>query len=164
MDDKEKNEDVMKFLKKNYRPPKNKKIVAKATTAIVNILQLIPAICLIIIGLFFSWCTTQMNEDGSVSAKAGEYESALNVLSNDPEAIRNAVNKVVASYQRNVSRSNDDVIVQKMVQDCTMSGVVFTHDLNTGAPYYVINYDDISGKSDTVTSGSTLNSNRLLFV
>tara|TARA_Y100001935_G_C17153048_1_gene431433 strand:+ start:496 stop:792 length:297 start_codon:yes stop_codon:yes gene_type:complete len=66
MGDKEKNEDVMKFLKKNYRPPKNKKVVAKATTAIVNIIKLIPAICLIIIGLFFSWCTTQMNEDGSL--------------------------------------------------------------------------------------------------
>ena len=24
----------------------------------------------------------------------------------------------------------------------------------TGAPYYVINYDDVSGKTDTITSGN----------
>ena len=108
--------------------------------------------------------SSAVDEDGSLSAKAGEYESALNVQSNDPEAIRNAVDKVVASYQRNVSRSNDDVIVQKMVQNCTMSGVVFTHDLNTGAPYYVINYDDISGLTDTVTSGDGEYANRTLYV
>ena len=33
-----------------------------------------------------------------------------------------------------------------------MSGVIFTRDINTNAPYYVINYDT-SGKSDLVTSG-----------
>ena len=31
-------------------------------------------------------------------------------------------------------------------------GVIFTHELNTGAPYYVINYDDKSGSTDSVTS------------
>ena len=51
-----------------------------------------------------------------------------------------------------------------MISSINCSGVVFNRDLNTAANYYVINYDDISGKSDTVTSGSTLNSNRVLFV
>ena len=41
---------------------------------------------------------------------------------------------------------------------------MFNRDLSTGAKYYVINYDDVSGKSDTVTSGTTQNSNRVLFV
>ena len=51
-----------------------------------------------------------------------------------------------------------------MVSSINCSGVVFNRDLNTAANYYVINYDDVSGKSDTVTSGNSLNSNRLLFV
>ena len=51
-----------------------------------------------------------------------------------------------------------------MVNSINCSGVVFNRDLNTAANYYVINYDDISGKSDTVTSGNSLNSNRVLFV
>ena len=40
-----------------------------------------------------------------------------------------------------------------MIKNVSMSGVVFTHDLNTGAPYYVINYDDRIKKTDIVTSG-----------
>ena len=59
---------------------------------------------------------------------------------------------------------DDEVIIQVMVQDTTMSGVIFTHDLNTGAPYYVINYDDKSGLTDTVTSGGGEYSNRTLYV
>ena len=33
-----------------------------------------------------------------------------------------------------------------------ISGVIFTKDINTNAPYYVINFDR-SGKTDLVTSG-----------
>ena len=38
-----------------------------------------------------------------------------------------------------------------------MSGVIFTRDLVTGSPYYVINYDDESGSTSSVTSERTAN-------
>lgn len=105
------------------------------------------------------------DEDGALSSGAGEYDSILNVPSDNAEAIRAGFNQVIASYTRKgLSRSGDEVIVQEMLQNTVMSGVVFTHDLNTGAPYYVINYDDISGLTDTVTSGGGEYANRTLYI
>ena len=105
------------------------------------------------------------DEDGTDSSLAGEYESILNVSSQNSEDIVASVDKVFSSYQKNGERDvNDEVIVQQMINNTSMSGVVFTHDLNTGAPYYVINYDDVSGKTDTVTSGDGHHSNRTLYI
>ena len=40
---------------------------------------------------------------------------------------------------------NDEILVQIMVKNVSMSGVVFTYELNYGSPYFVVNYDDVSG-------------------
>ena len=105
------------------------------------------------------------DEDGSSTAMAGEYESVLNVASDDQEAVDFAIREVIASYERKGPRqSGDEVIVQEMVLNTSMSGVTFTHDLNTGAPYYVINYDDVSGLTNTVTSGGGEYANRTLYI
>jgi len=105
------------------------------------------------------------DEDGVSNSLAGEYESVLNVASNDQKEVENAVDEVFSSYQKNGERfGKDEVIVQRMIENTSMSGVIFTHDLNTGAPYYVINYDDVSGKTDTVTSGDGNYANRTLYI
>jgi phosphohistidine swiveling domain-containing protein len=77
------------------------------------------------------------------------------------EAIVTAVEDVIASYGDDYPEQNE-ILVQPMIEDVSMSGVVFSHDLNTGAPYYVVNYDDESGLTDTVTSGTTDTSRTLL--
>jgi len=105
------------------------------------------------------------DEDGQTNSSAGEYASVLSIPSNNPEKISEAINTVIASYERKRPLlPNDEVIIQEMVQDITMSGVIFTYDLNTGAPYYVINYDDQSGATDTVTSGNGEYANRTLYI
>ena len=105
------------------------------------------------------------DEDASTASSAGEYESVLNVGSNDVTKILESISLVVASYiKKRPLLPNDEVIIQEMVQNTSMSGVIFTHDLNTGAPYYVINYDDESGMTDTVTSGSSEYANRTLYI
>ena len=40
-----------------------------------------------------------------------------------------------------------------MLTDVSMSGVIFTYDNENGSPYYCIEYDDLSGSTDSVTSG-----------
>lgn len=103
------------------------------------------------------------DEDGSLSSNAGKYISFLNINSKDTLNIKKKIDLVIKSYKR-ISLRKSQILIQKMISSINCSGVVFNRDLNTAANYYVINYDDISGKSDTVTSGSTLNSNRVLFV
>lgn len=99
--------------------------------------------------------SSAMNEDLAEASMAGCYASVGGVDEGDRAALCAAVEEVVASYARgdgNGSES-DQVLVQPMVTDISMSGVIFTHDLVSGAPYYVINYDDETGRHDTVTAG-----------
>jgi hypothetical protein len=90
------------------------------------------------------------NEDGLGESQAGVYESIINVPPT-PAEIGAAVDKVIASYGTNANQQ--EVLIQEMIQDVAVSGVILSRDLDTGAPYYVINYDDFSGKTDTVTGG-----------
>ncbi|MBI4995410.1 MAG: pyruvate phosphate dikinase [Rhodocyclales bacterium] len=105
------------------------------------------------------------DEDGQLASKAGAYDSVLGVRSDDGAALRSAACTVMDSYAR-VRRTGacDEVIFQTLIERPAMSGVVFTHDLNTGAPYYVINYDDVSGLTNTVTSGGGEYANRTLYI
>ncbi len=116
-------------------------------------------------GRFLAIRSSAGDEDGLNKALAGEYSSVLNISSNDSVSIRIAIQQVIESYNRKESNIfNDEFIVQEMLLNTSMSGVVFTHDLNTGAPYYVINYDDVSGLTDAVTSGEGEYANRTLYI
>ncbi len=103
------------------------------------------------------------DEDSHKNSNAGKYFSFLNVNSKKTSEISKKVFKIINSY-KNISQTKSQILIQQMVSSINCSGVVFNRDLNTGANYYAINYDDVTGKSDTVTSGNTQNSNRLLFV
>lgn len=105
--------------------------------------------------------SSALNEDGAFASMAGAYHSVKDVDSTSEDAIVAAVQTVVASYGVDYSEANE-ILVQPMIEDVSMSGVVFSHDLNTGAPYYVVNYDDETGLTDTVTSGNTDTSRTLL--
>ena len=105
------------------------------------------------------------DEDGAEFALAGRYSSVAGVRLSDRAAFEAAVDQVIASYGRDgrPASPDDEVLVQVMVAGVAMSGVLLTQEMNTGAPYYVINYDDESGATDSVTSGGAY-SNRTLLV
>lgn len=90
-------------------------------------------------------------EDHAQSSNAGAFESVTGVAC-DPVSIGRAIDVVIASYAEN--SAGQELLVQEMVEDVALSGVVLTRDLDTGGPYYAINYDDFSGRTDTVTGGA----------
>ncbi|MBP9853702.1 MAG: pyruvate, phosphate dikinase [Candidatus Omnitrophica bacterium] len=94
--------------------------------------------------------SSALGEDNQYESMAGVYKSRLNVDANDSQDIDAAVEEVIASYKGNPS---DQVLVQPMTKEIAVSGVIMTHTLEDGAPYYVINYDDLSGRTDSVTGG-----------
>ena len=109
--------------------------------------------------------SSAIGEDGENNSMAGEFESVLDINAANFDAIAAAVNEVVDSYaQKSNQNGRNEILVQEMAQDVSVSGVLFTCDLNNGAPYYVINYDDVSGLTTTVTAGTGSASNKLLYV
>ncbi len=92
-------------------------------------------------------------EDRADSSMAGAFESILNVNTKDTSEVTKAVQAVIASYKGSAAAETDRVLVQKMSSEIILSGVVMTRIPDSGANYYVFNYDDESGLTDTVTSG-----------
>ena len=98
--------------------------------------------------------SSAQNEDGEAHSQAGAFASCLDIDSGDPRAVREAIQTVADSF---AGDPEDQVLVMPMLREVTLSGVIMTHELDTGAPYYVLNYDDESGKTDTITGGTGVN-------
>lgn len=88
-------------------------------------------------------------EDASGKSQAGRYLSIANVSGD--AALAAAVDRVFASYGG--AAPDAEVFVQPLIERAAMSGVAFSRDCGTGGAYFVINYDDCSGSTDSVTSG-----------
>ena len=76
-------------------------------------------------------------EDSLESSNAGAFLSILNV---DAAGLESAVAQVVASYGD--VQPTDEVLIQPMLTQVVRSGVVFSHDPNTCAPYRVVNWTE----------------------
>jgi choline kinase len=97
--------------------------------------------------------SSALSEDGFGNSNAGAYTSLLDVDLKSIKNISTAIEKVIASYPD--GNLENEVLVQPMLNGILASGVVFTRTLAQGAPYYVINYDDVSGSTESITSGSS---------
>jgi choline kinase len=89
-------------------------------------------------------------EDSWFESSAGRHDSVLDV-DRTPDALGAAVDQVFASYR--APESGNQVLVQEMLDDVALSGVVMTRQHALGAPYYVVNFDDTTARTDTVTGG-----------
>ena len=96
-------------------------------------------------------------EDKSLSSLAGEFDGFYNVK-NDKKQILSGIKFLINQYKK---KSKDkkiflksEIIFQNHVIDSALSGVLTNKCIKDGTDYYVINYDDTSGSTNTVTSGS----------
>lgn len=90
------------------------------------------------------------DEDGAGRSLAGHYSSIANVQG-EVELFQ-AINNVIASFTD--GGLDHQVFVQPCLNDVALSGVAFSCDPSSNAPYWVINYDR-SGSTSSVTSGQT---------
>lgn len=98
--------------------------------------------------------SSTISEDSLDFSNAGHYHSELGVDADDSDALSRAISKVIASYHAGGATSaRNQVLVQEQTSDVLISGVIFTRNLLTNTPYYLVNYDDISSATDGVTSG-----------
>lgn len=85
-------------------------------------------------------------EDGEHASNAGAFLSLLDVM---PEGRAVAIDEVVATY--GAADAADQVLVQPMLRQVLRSGVAFSHDPNTAAPYRIINW--VEGSDTTAVTG-----------
>lgn len=95
--------------------------------------------------------SSALNEDTCTGSQAGKYDSVLHVANNKKEIIA-AVDQVISSFGEN--NIENQIFIQPMLDAVKCSGVAFTIEPNTGGNYYVINYDDKTGATNSVTSGT----------
>lgn len=100
-------------------------------------------------------------EDGNSRSYAGAFKSFLDVIPVEKNDLIQTINLVFASYP--MPNKNDQVLIQEMVQNITVSGVILTRCVDDGSPYYVLNYDDETGRSDSVTGGSGIHKTVMVY-
>ena len=89
------------------------------------------------------------NEDTAEQSNAGAFLSVGGLRGAD--AILAAAEKVAASMGDD---PENELLFQPYLENVSLCGVAFTLDPNTLGDYYVLNYDDITSSTSSVTDGS----------
>jgi hypothetical protein len=114
--------------------------------------HVLDTICELFTGLRIVVRSSAIQEDGADHSMAGAFQSVIGVSADDTKAVISAVEKVSESYLQ--YRPDNQFLIQPLVENVTLSGVATSRDIATGAPYFMINYDDFSGRTDSVTGGA----------
>ena len=105
-------------------------------------------------------------EDSLQSSLAGKFESFINV-GNNKKNITKSIENLIKQYKNFNSNqkffSKNYFLIQNFVKNSICSGVVTNYTLSDGAPYYSINYNDLSKSTLSVTAGDK-HSFRVLYV
>ena len=95
-------------------------------------------------------------EDKENLSMAGEFDGLFNVKNTNKEILRGIdyLSNQYKSKSNNYQIYNEsEIIFQNHVSNILLSGVLTNKCIKDGTDYYVINYDDSSNLTNTVTSG-----------
>ena len=104
--------------------------------------------------------SSTVHEDGNSRSFAGFFESVLNVNSQDYDKVLSGLNKVKSSY-KNYHNKKNEILIQDMLTNVDISGVITTCDLKNYSPYYVINFS--KGNDTTVVTSGKKNSESFIY-
>jgi adenylylsulfate kinase-like enzyme len=93
--------------------------------------------------------SARCEDEGAGRSQAGKYDSVLGVIGSTAAA--EAIDRVIESFADNES-DDDQIFVQPMLDGVAMAGVVFSRSPG-GSPWFIVNYDDRSGRTERVTAG-----------
>jgi len=88
-------------------------------------------------------------EDRPARSQAGKYDSVLGVTGS--LEVAQAIDRMISSFAEDENNDNQ-IFVQPVLERVAMAGVAFSRS-PSGGPYFIINYDDRSGRTDRVTAG-----------
>ena len=98
-------------------------------------------------------------EDSKKFSMAGEFEGISNIK-NNKKNIKNSIKKILIQYKKKSKKKShylqSEIIFQNYISKSIFSGVLTNFCIKDGSNYFVVNYDDVSGSTDTVTSGSKI--------
>ena len=92
--------------------------------------------------------SSAFNEDKENLSNAGKYNS----LTLNKKVSKVNLIKLINRFLKQFSNKSDKIIIQELVDNVDISGVIFTRDSNLNSPYFVVEYDN-SGKTNLITSG-----------
>jgi len=104
--------------------------------------------------------SSTVHEDGKSKSFAGFFESVLNLNSQNYEDVSSGIKKVKLSYKKYHSNKNE-ILIQDMIENVNISGVITTCDLKNYSPYYIINFD--KGNDTTAVTSGKKNSENFIF-
>ncbi|MCP5464817.1 MAG: hypothetical protein H7A33_07325 [Deltaproteobacteria bacterium] len=89
------------------------------------------------------------DEDRLQGSGAGHYTSIPHIDPHNENALQDALEQVFLSYEQ---ASDEEVLIQPQLNKVKRSGVILTADLETKAPYFLIN-ESVSSDTSTITAG-----------
>ena len=91
--------------------------------------------------------SSSKSEDTLKKSNAGKFDSKI-VKYTEFKNLR----KIIKNFCKQFKNNKDQILIQELIKNVNISGVIFNKDPQTNSPYYIINYDE-TGKTNLVTSG-----------